>query len=77
MNVTSLERDVRILSRRATAMLLLGAFGAMLALIAAFFLPLAPAWYELVLKGGGWMSLAVILNRHLGIFDLYPQGHAG
>ena len=48
------------------AMLLLGAFGAMLALIAAFFLPVWPllgmSW---VLKGGGWMSLAVIFESIL------------
>jgi chlorobactene glucosyltransferase len=44
-------------------MLLLGAFGASLGLIAALFLPLWPVlgwvWYT---KNGGWMSLAVILE---------------
>lgn len=49
--------------RGHTTMLLLGAFGAMLALIAALFLPVWPllglTW---VLKGGGWMSLAVIVQ---------------
>ena len=49
--------------RDHTVMLLLGAFGAMLALIAALFLPVWPllglTW---VLKGGGWMSLAVIFQ---------------
>ncbi|MDO8754661.1 MAG: glycosyltransferase, partial [Anaerolineales bacterium] len=48
------------------AKLLLGAFGAMLALIAALFLPIWPllglSW---LLKGGGWMSLAVILESIL------------
>ncbi|MDP2777978.1 MAG: hypothetical protein Q8O48_10085, partial [Anaerolineales bacterium] len=52
--------------RGRTAMLLLGAFGAMLALIAALFLPVWPllglTWF---LKGGGWMALAVILESIL------------
>ncbi len=43
------------------AMLLLGAFGAALALIAALFLPVWPVlgavWYN---DGGGWMAIAVI-----------------
>ncbi len=43
------------------SMLLLGAFGAMLALLAALFLPVWPllglAWY---FNGGSWMALAVI-----------------
>lgn len=45
------------------AMLLLGAFGATLALIAALFLPIWPVigafWY---LKGGGWLGIVVILQ---------------
>lgn len=45
------------------AMLLLGAFGAFLALMAALVMPgwplLGLLWY---LQGGGWMSLAVILE---------------
>lgn len=45
------------------AMLLLGAFGATLALIAALFLPIWPVigafWY---LKGGGWPGIVVILH---------------
>lgn len=52
--------------RDHTAMLLLGAFGATLALIAALFLPVWPllglSW---VLKSGGWMSLAVIIESIL------------
>ncbi len=52
--------------RGRTAMLLLGAFGATLALIAALFLPVWPllglSW---VLKGGGGMALAVILESIL------------
>ncbi|HET7144572.1 MAG TPA: glycosyltransferase [Anaerolineales bacterium] len=45
------------------AMLLLGAFGATLALIAALFLPIWPVigafWY---LKGGSWMGIMVIIQ---------------
>lgn len=45
------------------AMLLLGAFGATLALIAALFLPIWPLlgffWY---LNGGGWLAIAVIIQ---------------
>ena len=45
------------------AMLMLGAFGACLALIAALFLPIWPAlgvfWY---FKGGGWMAFGVIIE---------------
>ena len=49
--------------RDHTTMLLLGAFGAMLALIAALFLPIWPLFgLTWVLKGGGWMSLAVIFQ---------------
>ena len=48
------------------AMLLLGAFGATLALIAALFLPVWPLlglnWY---LKGGEWMALSVIAESIL------------
>jgi chlorobactene glucosyltransferase len=48
------------------AMLLLGAFGATLALFAALFLPIWPllglGWY---FNGGGWMSLAVIFEAFL------------
>ncbi len=48
------------------AMLLLGAFGATLALIAALFLPVWPLlglnWY---LKGGEWMALSVITESIL------------
>jgi len=47
--------------RDSPAMLLLGAFGAALALIAALFLPAWPVlgamWY---IDGGGWMAIAVI-----------------
>ncbi|MBI5352391.1 MAG: glycosyltransferase [Chloroflexi bacterium] len=43
------------------SMLLLGAFGALLALIAALFLPIWPLLGILwTLNGGGWMSIAVI-----------------
>ncbi|MEK6752510.1 MAG: glycosyltransferase [Chloroflexota bacterium] len=45
------------------AMLLLGAFGATLALIAALFMPIWPllglAWY---FKGGGWLAIGVIIK---------------
>lgn len=45
------------------AMLLLGAFGATLALIAALFLPVWPllglAWY---FNGGGWLAIGVIIK---------------
>lgn len=45
------------------AMLLLGAFGATLALIAALFLPIWPVlgtlWY---FKNGGWLAIAVIIQ---------------
>ena len=45
------------------AMLMLGAFGATLALIAALFLPIWPAlgvlWY---FKGGGWLAIGVIIK---------------
>ncbi|MBE0669858.1 MAG: glycosyltransferase [Anaerolineales bacterium] len=48
------------------AMLLLGAFGAILALIAALFLPVWPLlglnWY---FKGGAWMALGVIIESIL------------
>ncbi|MEW6241745.1 MAG: glycosyltransferase family 2 protein, partial [Chloroflexota bacterium] len=49
--------------RDTPAMLLLGAFGATLALIAALFLPVWPLmgllWF---LKGGGWMAMGVIFK---------------
>jgi chlorobactene glucosyltransferase len=49
--------------RGTPAMLLLGAFGAALALIAALFLPVWPLlgllWY---VNGGGWMAIAVIVK---------------
>ncbi len=49
--------------RDTPAMLLLGAFGATLALIAALFLPIWPllgfVWYH---NGGGWMAVSVILK---------------
>ena len=49
--------------RDHTAMLLLGVFGAVLALFAALFLPIWPllglAWY---LRDGGWIPLAVIIE---------------
>lgn len=48
------------------SMLLLGAFGATLALIAALFLPVWPilglAWYA---NGGGWMALVVVAEALL------------
>lgn len=48
------------------AMLLLGAFGATLALIAALFLPIWPLlgilWY---VSGGGWMAIGVVLQSLL------------
>lgn len=48
------------------AMLLLGAFGAFLALMAALFMPVWPilglAWY---FNGGGWMALGVIVKAIL------------
>lgn len=50
------------------SMLLLGAFGATLALIAALFLPVWPllglTWY---FHGGGWMAIAVIVEA-LGVW---------
>ena len=49
--------------RDQPAMLMLGAFGALLALIAALFLPVWPAlgafWY---LMGGGWLAIGVIIQ---------------
>ncbi len=49
--------------RDTPSMLLLGAFGATLALIAALFLPLWPLlgvfWF---LKGGGWLAISVIVK---------------
>lgn len=48
------------------SLLLLGAFGATLALLAALFLPVWPllglAWY---LNGGGWMALFILLEALL------------
>lgn len=48
------------------SLLLLGAFGATLALIAALFLPIWPllglSWY---MQGGGWMALLVIVEALL------------
>ncbi len=45
------------------SLLILGAFGATIALIAALFLPIWPAlgifWY---LKGGGWLAIGVIIK---------------
>jgi chlorobactene glucosyltransferase len=50
------------------SMLLLGAFGATLALIAALFLPVWPLLgLGLYLNGGGWMALAVI-GEALGVW---------
>jgi len=48
------------------AMLMLGAFGGFLALIAAFFLPIWPLTGILwVLQGGGWMAALVIIKAML------------
>jgi hypothetical protein len=45
------------------SMLLLGAFGALLAMIAALFLPVWPILGILwISNGGGWMSVAVVLE---------------
>jgi chlorobactene glucosyltransferase len=50
--------------RDRPALLLLGAFGGLLSVIAALFLPLWPvlglAWY--LRGGGGWMAITVIFN---------------
>ncbi len=49
--------------RDQPAMLILGVFGAVLSLIAAFFLPIWPViaifWY---FKGGGWLAVGVIIQ---------------
>jgi len=49
--------------RDHSAMLMLGAFGAILSLMAAFFLPIWPViaifWY---FKGGGWLAVGVIIQ---------------